>query len=218
MRKLVIYRVFHDENLLRKYPLSCDNIRKFYNTKYNPWGKYFNEFCVWFDESINIDSEFIGLEHYRRSFKKINKDNKNDYLNKLPDKSCYVYQRFYNKSNCPYLIKYGMGKYHNQVCEFLKDNNYLKELEIVETEGIDITRSMFIMKNEYFQLLRKFLIEIKDHILKVNNIVSPEDALNESKNIPETTCFGQPHRFIAYILEYMTDVWIRSNLNNILFT
>ena len=40
----------------------------------------------------------------------------------------------------------------------------------------------------------------------------------EAKNILENDCFGQPHRFIAYILEYMVDVWIRSNLNNILFT
>jgi hypothetical protein len=217
MEKLVIYRVFHDEKLLRRYPLPFDSIRKFYNTKYNPWGKYFNEFCVWFDESINIDSEFVGLEHYRRSFKKISKDNKNDYLNNLPNDGCYVYQRFYDKSNYPYLMRIGLEKFHNQICEFLKDNNYLKELEIAKT-GIDIGNSMFIMKNEYFQSLRKFLIEIKDHILKVNNIVSPEDALNESKNIPKDICWGQPHRFMGYILEYMTDVWIRANLNNILFT
>jgi hypothetical protein len=215
-RSVQIYRVYHSTDLYDEYPCVDDGIRIKYNTEFNPWGRYLNEFCVWFDESVNPTSEFVGIEHYRRTFG-INTDNKNKCLNLLVDNGSYVYQRFYNKTACPYLKDKGLEKYHNQICKFLKENNYLDELRIVETSGIDITRSMFIMRNEHFQLLRKFLIEIKNHILEVNNINTPEDALNESKNIIEKYWFIQPHRFIAYILEYMTDVWIRANLNAVLY-
>ena len=83
-RSVQIYRVYHSTDLYDEYPCVDDGIRIKYNTEFNPWGRYLNEFCVWFDESVSPASEFVGLEHYRRTFG-INTDNKNKCLNLLVD-------------------------------------------------------------------------------------------------------------------------------------
>ena len=75
---------------------------------------------------------------------------------------------------------------------------------------------MFIMRTSDFIKMREFIINVKNYLFEVNNIQSPEDIIELSKDWnPELFVFRGKHRLFAFIFEYLVDVWIRSHIHNI---
>lgn len=212
MNSLTIYKVYHNQIVEDLYPFENDGIRIKYNTEKNPQGIYINEFCVWLDDTINPTTDFVGIEHYRRVFQDITPETKDSYLNKIPEDGCIIFERYYDIDQTCYLDCIGLSKYKNQLSQYFLQNNLLQENELLCNTKLHIWRGMFIMMLEQFQQFRQFIKDIVNFLLTENNLNTKEDFDREASTI--IGAFGQPHRFMAYILENIVDIWLRIHLPN----
>lgn len=219
MKKYSIFKVYHDQKLLQSFP--CPEDRIYYDTSQNEWGKYFCEGLIFFDDNLDIDAEYIGLEHYCRQFKNFNQNTADKYLQKINNKSCYVYVHVDNNRRDEKIGYYSSTIFNWKELDailfnYLKDNKLYKELYIAIKPYLTIHRTMFILRREEFIEMREFVRNLTKHFLKELNIQKPSDVNNIVENWkPEISVFRGKHRLLAFLIEHFVAIWISSHISTI---
>lgn len=211
MNKINLYRVYHNESLLEKLPLQDNEIM--YNTANNEYGPYLNEICCLLDDKLDLNCEYIGLEHYRRIFY----DFDETILDTITDNKCITYETVYRSDfDYPYLKLIHYDLFHKQLVELFNtfDNkDYIKFLN----KDLTVRRSMFIMKTNKFIELQNFIKICLDYLFKENNINVPSDIdnlpINNYLNKYGNYTFHK-HRCFAFIGEFLVNIWILANMDS----
>lgn len=210
---LKLYRIYHNESLLEKYPLQDKEI--YYDTSKNSYNKYLNEFCCILDDNLELDCEYIGFEHYRRIFTRNINEDLELIVNNIDDISCITYECAYSKDYYdPYLNYIGYNLFYEQLKKYFDTFNNKRYKELLDRRLL-IRRSMFIMKTSKYIELRNFIKECLDYLYKANNINKPEDIDNLNiKNIWFGKYLFNKQRCFAYVGEFLINLWIIANLTN----
>ncbi len=219
MRKYKIFKVYHDRELLKTFP--CPEDRTNYDTSQDEWGKYFCEGLIFFDDNLDIDAEYIGLEHYCRSFTNLNVNTADKYLSKVDNNFCWTWfhiKDYFNTEEVGYLSSqiFNWQELDNILFKYLKANKLFKELIIASRSYLTIHRTMFILQREQFLRLREFVCNVTKHFIQALNINKPSDIDNLVKNWkPELSIFRGTSRLFAFLIEHFVAIWITANISNI---
>lgn len=217
MKKYKIFKVYHDRELLKTFP--CPDDRTYYDTSQDEWGKYFCEGLIFFDDNLDIDAEYIGLEHYCRSFTNLNADTADKYLSKVDNNFCWTW--FHNDSYTKD-IGYFSSKIFNWpeldhiLFKYLKEKKLFKELTIAIRSFLQIHRTMFILTKDNFIKMRQFIRDATKYFLTELKIEKPSDINNLVKDWkPELSIFRGTSRLFAFIIEHLVSIWIIANIKNV---
>ena len=216
MKKYKIFKVYHDRELLKTFP--CPEDRIYYDTSQNEWGKYFCEGLIFFDDNLDIDAEYIGLEHYCRSFTNLNVNTADKYLK---DDKCWVWYKMKRNILNKDIGYFSSGifrweKMDTILFDYLKSNKFYDELFIAVRPYLSVHRMMFVLKREDFIKMRKFVRDITNHFLKVLNINKPSDIDELVKDWkPDIYIFRGIRRLFAFMIEHFVSIWIAAHIQDI---
>ena len=218
MKNYKIYKVYHDKDLLKTFP--CQEDRIYYDTSESKWGKYFCEGLIFFDDKLDINCDYIGLEHYCRSFTNLNPSTADEYLSKVNNNFCWLWFHFekdYYGEKVGYFSSeiFKWKQLDTILFKYLKKNKLYKELSVAALPYLVIHRTMFIMQTEQFLKMKEFVRNVTYYFIKELKIKEPQDIENLTQCWkPELSIFRGTHRLFAFIIEHLVSVWITANINN----
>lgn len=202
--KYKIYKVYHDSELLKTFP--CPKDRIYYDTSKWEWGPYFCEGSIFFDDDLNIDADYIGLEHYCRQFENIQENIEMVYEKRNSNSTGKVFYYIEQHLNSPILAY--------QLKEIFKQNKWFKEALNSSNSWISVQRTMFVLTREHFIELRKFIRTSINYLLEQNNW-SIEKYLEYCKTLTiDNWIFRGNHRLLAFIIEFLVSTWIITNVKD----
>lgn len=219
MKKYKIFKVYHDRELLKTFP--CPEDRTYYDTSQDEWGKYFCEGLIFFDDNLDIDAEYIGLEHYCRSFTNLNPDTADKYLSKVDNNFCWTWyhvQYAYFEEKIGYFSSkiFGWPELDQIIFKYLKEKKLFKELMMATRSDLQIHRTMFILTKDNFIKMRQFIRDVTKYFLSELKIEKPSDIDILVKDWkPELSVFRGTFRLFAFIIEHLAAIWITANIKNL---
>lgn len=203
--KYKIYKVYHDSELLKTFP--CPENRIYYDTSKWEWGPYFCEGSIFFDDALDINADYIGLEHYCREFKNIKDNTEMVYEKRDPNNSSITFYYIEKYLDSPILVK--------QLRELFKQHKWFKEIINSTYCWIRTQRTMFILTKDNFISLRNFVRTSINYLIEQNHWESIDNYLEycNTLNIDKWVFRGN-HRLIAFIIEFLVSTWIITNVPN----
>lgn len=128
---------------------------------------------------------------------------------------CFIYEFNYvdfksNEIYESYLKKYKFDIILQQLNDYYTDPDVLKYLNM----NLLTNKSMYILPKQLFIQYRRFLTDSLFYLFKQNNINYPIDIEKFSKDwVNPFNSYS--YRYFAYVLEFLSNVWVHANCKHI---
>ena len=220
-RKNPVYSIVVDDKSLLK---NTYNLRIIYadrgklyklNRAYSEMSQLYYIYQLY--KSGEMDSKYIGLNHYRRYF---------EFKDNIPNLD-EIFKNYDVILNTPYIFKQGMKK---QFCDCHFCKNYDEIIDIIKDikpeyyesaiKTINLTEihycNLFIMKKNDFYKFCEFMFDILFEFDRRHNFTSDKDVLNYVKeNFKSPTNFLYQSRIQAFLSERIGNIFYFQNFKKI---